>query len=78
MYDVVVCYLEENYIFQMKYIKGETEFSRDLGLTSFQMIEMCCYLEVRYNMEITLEERIKIITINDLVNILEEKSVKEN
>lgn len=54
-------------------ISPETRLIADLGFDSLDIVELVFDLEDEYEIEITEEEREKIRTVADLVNVIESK-----
>lgn len=54
-------------------ITPQTDFMKDLGLDSLDLIELTMALEEEFGMEIQDEEAQKIMTIPQLLELLEEK-----
>ena len=71
--------LEEIIAFIRKYnnleeevpITGESRLIPDIGLTSFDLLEMCCEMEEEFGVEIDEASMTGIITINDIARCLE-------
>lgn len=63
-------FLKENYEIDADNITEETELGNDLGLTSFQLVEMCADLEEEFEVEINEESMSTIIKIGDLMREL--------
>lgn len=57
-------------------IKPESTFTADLGLQSYSLIELCCELESRYDIEIPEDDIVNIETVNDLSNYIEKAKEK--
>ena len=70
MIERLKAFLQENYDIDVEGITEETELGNDLGLSSFQLVEMCADLEEEFNTEIKEESLSTIITIGDLMREL--------
>lgn len=57
-------------------IKLDSKLREDLNIDSLLAVQLSVLLENRYNIEITEEELVKLVTINDVVVLLENKGVK--
>ena len=57
-------------------ITSDSKLTLDLGLSSFELIEMCCQIEEKFGIEISEENMLHIRTINDIVQICEMHSKK--
>lgn len=53
-------------------ITYEKNLSVDLGLTSFDLVEMSCQLEEEFDVEIPMEDFMKFVTVGDIVEYLNE------
>lgn len=53
-------------------VEPESVFSADLGIDSYEFVDIICALEGKYNLDI--EERVfkKFRTVQDIINYLEE------
>ena len=72
MLDRVIAFIRNYQNLQDAAITGESQLVCDLGLTSFDMIEMCCQLEEDFGIIVNEEKIGSIVTVNDLVQFLEE------
>ena len=70
MIERLKAFLQENYDIDVEGITEETELGNDLGLSFFQLVEMCADLEEEFNTEIKEESLSTIITIGDLMREL--------
>ena len=71
MIDKVIEFIRENQDLQDIEITGESQLVRDLGLSSFDLVEMCCQLEETFDIVINDDDMVSIVTINDLVGCLQ-------
>jgi acyl carrier protein len=71
MLEKVIEFIQEYNNLQGVAITGETKLILDLGLSSFELVEMCCHMEEKLEMEISEEDMMQITTINDIVKYLE-------
>ena len=74
MLDKLRDFLVENYDIDADLVKEESELAADLGLTSFQMVEMCAELEEEFSVEISEDDMTRIITIGDLLKVINKKT----
>ena len=58
-------------------INAESNFKDDLGADSLDLFELVMSLEEEYGVEIPSEDLEKIATVNDVMEYLKEKGVKE-
>lgn len=72
MLDKVIEVIRSNQDLQDIEITGESQFVRDLGLSSLDLVDMCCQLEEEFGIEIREENLVHVITINDLVKCIKE------
>lgn len=71
MLEKIRAFLVEQYGLKEEEITADKELSKDLGLTSFQLVEMCAELEEAFDIEIDEDELPKVITIGDLLSLIE-------
>ena len=57
-------------------IKLDSKLREDLNIDSLLAVQLSVLLENKYNIEITEEELVKLVTIKDVVDLLESKGVK--
>lgn len=77
MLDKLKDFFVDNYDLNREEITLESEFEHDLGLSSFQLVEMCAQLEDEIGIEIDENDLPSIVTVNDLM-ILIKKYSEEN
>lgn len=77
MLDRLKDFFVDNYDLSRDEITLESEFEHDLGLSSFQLVEMCAQLEDELGIEIDENDLPNIVTVNDLM-ILIKKYSEEN
>lgn len=77
MLDRLKDFFADNYDLSRDEITLESEFEHDLGLSSFQLVEMCAQLEDELGIEIDENDLPQIVTVNDLM-ILIKKYSEEN
>jgi len=53
-----------------KEITGDSKLRLDLGLSSFELLEMCCSLEEELKIDINEGNLRRVVTINDVVKCL--------
>ncbi|MCL1791905.1 MAG: acyl carrier protein [Peptococcaceae bacterium] len=70
--DQVIEFIRKNQNLQDIEITGDNQLVRDLGITSFDLVEMCCQLEEDFGIVVNEEMMMSIVTIDDLVKCLEE------
>lgn len=71
MLEKIRVFLVEEYGLKGEEITADKELTKDLGLTSFQLVEMCAELEENFDIEIDEDELSKVITLGDLVSLIE-------
>jgi len=76
MYNKIKTFLNEYYNISEDVIKPESELVSELGLTSFQLVEMCAQLEEEFDIDIDENELPNIITVNDMAAVLD-KEIKK-
>ncbi len=54
-------------------IRGDANFKKDFGLSSFDFINLICLLEEKFHIEIEEKEYRDLNTIDELVQYLEQK-----
>ncbi len=69
MVDELIVFIKDN-------IKPESTFVADLGLQSYNLIEMCCSIEEKYDIEVSEDDIINIFTVSDLAGYIEGKRVQ--
>lgn len=57
-------------------IKLESKLKEELGIDSLLAVELSILLENKYDVDIKEEELAKLVTIKDVINLLETKGVK--
>jgi len=77
MLDKIKDLLSENYGVNRADITENAELIADLGLTSFQLVEIISELEDMFDIETDEEEVTNIVTVKDVIDIIEKK-IKEN
>ncbi len=73
MVDEIISFVSEYFGIPKENITPESEFVADLGLQSYSLIEMCCELESRYDIEISEDSIVNIFTISDLSDYIMSK-----
>ena len=58
-------------------IKLESKLREDLNIDSLLAVQLSVLLENKYDIDITEEELGKLVTIKDVIDLLETKGVKE-
>ncbi len=58
-------------------IKLESKLREDLNIDSLLAVQLSVLLENKYDIDITEEELSKLITIKDIINLLEKKGITE-
>lgn len=76
MYNKIKTFLNEYYNINEDLIKAESELVSELGLTSFQLVEMCAQLEEEFEIDIDEDELTNIITVDDMATLLD-KTIKK-
>lgn len=77
MLDKIKDLLSENYGVNRADITENAELIADLGLTSFQLVEIISELEDMFDIETDEEEVTNIVTVKDVIDIIEKK-IKES
>ena len=54
-------------------VKAESKFVEDLGADSLDVVELVMALEEKFDIEIPDEEAEKILTVQDVINYIENK-----
>lgn len=57
-------------------IKLESKLNEELGIDSLLAVELSILLENKYDIDIKEEELAKLVTIKDVIDLLETKGVK--
>lgn len=57
-------------------IKLESKLKEELGIDSLLAVELSILLETKYDIDIKEEELAKLVTIKDVIDLLETKGVK--
>lgn len=57
-------------------IKLESKLKEELGIDSLLAVELSILLDNKYNIDIQVEELAKLVTIKDVIDLLEIKGVK--
>ena len=57
-------------------IKLESKLKEELGIDSLLAVELSILLENKYDIDIKEEELAKLVTIKDVIDLLETKGVK--
>ena len=57
-------------------IKMESKLKEELGIDSLLAVELSILLENKYDIDIKEEEIAKLVTIKDVIDLLETKGVK--
>lgn len=74
MFDEICKILKENY--GIEEVTPETNFKKDLGLNSFDLMELALIAEERFNLEIDESKYRGAETIKDICEYLEAEKVK--
>ncbi|MBR4580971.1 MAG: hypothetical protein IKO32_07035 [Lachnospiraceae bacterium] len=69
MLEVIKQMLEEEY--QLTDVNLDTDFKKDLGLNSFDFLNLICLFEEKYNVELDEEKYRNMSTIGELCEYLE-------
>lgn len=65
--DVIRKILESHFLIRVGYLNPRAELSRDLGMNSYELMEMLLYVEDQFHIEVKNDEAVKIKTVGDLV-----------
>ena len=76
MYEEIVNILKENY--GIEDVKPESNFKKDLGLSSFDLMELAFIAEERFGFEIEENVYRGTETVKDICDYLESLKVKAN
>lgn len=76
MVDELIVFISEYFDISKDNIKPESTFVADLGLQSYNLIEMCCSIEEKYDIEVSEDDIINIFTVSDLAGYIEGKRVQ--
>ncbi len=71
MFDDFKKILEENY--DITDVTLNTNFKKDLGLTSFDFINLLCLIEDKYNVELDDQDYRNVNTIKELIECIKKK-----
>lgn len=71
--DEVIEFLRQNNDLGDVDIQADSKLSADLGLTSFDLLEMCYYLENVFNIEIDNDDIDGIVTVADIAKFISAK-----
>lgn len=71
MLEKIINFIRVNYNVQVEDITGNSKLVSDLGLTSFQLIEMCFTLEKEFGVEIEEDALMKSEKVKDVVAYIE-------
>lgn len=71
----IIQFLKDYYNLDEVQITSNSTLIGDLGLTSFQIIEMCSLIEEKYKVEIEEEDLAVLETVGDFANYLESKEL---
>ena len=74
MFEEICKILKENY--GIEEVTPETNFKKDLGLNSFDLMELALRSEERFNLEIDESKYRGAVTIKDICDYLEAEKVK--
>lgn len=72
MFDKVRDFLNEYYNIEKERITENSELVSELGLSSFQLVEMCAQLEEEFDIEIDEDQLPNIVTVGDMVRLMDE------
>lgn len=67
--------LEEE-LFVEEEITLESNLKDDLHIDSVAAVELSLQLEAKYDIEITEQELVKLVTVQDVIKLLEAKNIK--
>lgn len=68
MFDFFAEFLKDNY--GIDHIEMSTNFKKDLGLDSFDFVNLICAIEERYGVELEEDKYRRLNTIEELVEYL--------
>lgn len=68
MFDFLAKFLKDNY--GIEHIELSTNFKKDLGLDSFDFVNVICAIEEKYGVELEEERYRRLNTIGELIEYL--------
>ena len=74
----IIQFIAEYYGIDPAEISEDSAFVEDLGLQSYSVIEMCCELEERYEIEVSEDDIVNMTKISDLGKYIETKVAEKN
>ena len=66
----VIDFIREYFALHDAVISGESRLRKDLGLSSFELLEMCCTIEEEFDVNVSEANLKRVVTINDVVKSL--------
>ena len=67
----IIKFLRQYYNLKDMQITGKSKLILDLGISSFELLDMCTQIEHEFSVRIRDENLVKIESVNDVVNYLE-------
>jgi acyl carrier protein len=68
--DQVIEFLKQNNDLDGVDIRSDSKLIADLGLTSFELLEMCYHLETKFNIELGEDDLTAIETVSDIAKYI--------
>lgn len=78
IFETIRTILYHQYSFSFDQIQPETKLELELGTDSREFFELIIEFETAFDIEINLDEAVKFITIQDVVDYIEEKMIERN
>ncbi len=73
MLEKIQDFLWENYDIEKDEVLLSSELINDLGLTSFQLMEMCAQIEAEYDIEISEDRMLEIVSVEDFITAVKKE-----
>ncbi|SHO53571.1 acyl carrier protein [Anaerocolumna xylanovorans] len=72
----IIEFISDYYGLNITDIHADSELVADLGLQSYDVVEMCCQLEENYMIEISEEDIVNIRTVQELSDYVTQKQIE--
>ena len=73
MTNKIIKFISEYQKMEIETINVDTNFAKDIDMSSMDIMQMCCYIEDEFNIEISDEDVYGLRTVGDVVNYVEQK-----
>lgn len=73
MVNIIIDFISETQKIDKSLLSADTNIIRDIEMSSFDVMDMCCQLEEQYGIEIIDEDLVNIQTIGEIALYIEEK-----